>query len=334
MNVWRNPEINRLVVMMSCVTIPAVIVAFVIRIAAGIWVTAVCIAFWLVIFLFMRVRYRAISKLSLELDRVLHNSLHLPPDEHDEGELSVLRSEIGKMTLTLRRQAEALEKDKVYLANSMSDISHQLKTPLASMYLLLSFLQKNDADEQRRWELLRDFRKLLEHTNWLVASLLKISKLDSGTAYLKQESVSVHTLVQMASEPLLIPMDLRNQTLDLLCNEAKFVGDLLWSAEAIGNILKNCMEHTPSGGCITVRAWENAIFTGIEISDNGQGIHPDDLPHIFERFYVGKNPSENSVGIGLALAHMIIREQNGTISVENRTGGGTCFRIKFYKTVV
>lgn len=334
MNVWRNPEINRLVVIMGCVTIPALIGAFLIRFAAGIWMACVCLAFWLVIFLFMRVRYRAISKLSLELDRVLHNSLHLPPDEHDEGELSILRCEIGKMTLTLRQQAEALEKDKVYLANSMSDISHQLKTPLASMYLLLSFLQKEDITEQRYREILRDFRKLLEHTNWLVASLLKISKLDSGTAYLQQELVSVRTLFRMASEPLWIPLDLRDQTLDIQCDDVKFVGDLAWSAEAMGNILKNCMEHTPPGGCITVRARGNAIFTAIDITDNGQGIDPDDLPHIFERFYVGKHPSENSVGIGLALANMIIHEQNGTISVSNRPGGGACFQIKFYKTVV
>ncbi len=334
MNVWRNPEINRLVILMSCVTIPALVGAFWIHIVAGVWMVLICLAFWLVIFLFMRVRYRAISKLSLELDRVLHNSLHLPPDEHDEGELSILRSEIGKMTITLRQQAEALEKDKIYLANSMSDISHQLKTPLASMYLLLSFLQKGDMDEPRRREILRDFRKLLEHTNWLVASLLKISKLDSGTAYLQQELVSVRDLFRMAAEPLLIPMDLRDQTLDLQCDDVKFIGDLAWSAEAMGNILKNCMEHTPAGGGITVRAWGNAIFTAIEIMDTGQGIDPDDLPHIFERFYVGKNPSENSVGIGLALAHMIIREQNGTIAVSNRQEGGTRFEIKFYKAVV
>ncbi len=335
MNVWRNPEINHLVLALSCVSIVAMVGAFLIDLAAGIWMLVVCAGFWLVILIFMRIRYQAISNLSYELDRVLHNNFHLPPDEHDEGELSILRSEICKMTITLREQAEALEKDKLYLSDSMSDISHQLKTPLASMYLIVSLMQKGDVTKQRHRELLRDLQKLLERMNWLVASLLKISKLDAGTAEFQKEAVSVRKLIQTAADPLMIPMDLRNQTFVIECDDSvMFEGDFAWSTEAVGNILKNCMEHAPEGGTITMRGMGNAIFTSLEISDNGEGIDRNDLPHIFERFYVGKHSSENSVGIGLALAKMIVQEQNGTIEVENLPENGVRFRIKFYKSIV
>ena len=227
MNVWRNPEINHpLVLALSCVSIVALVGAFLIDLAAGIWMLVVCAGFWLVILIFMRIRYQAISNLSYELDRVLHNNFHLPPDEHDEGELSILRSEICKMTITLREQAEALEKDKLYLSDSMSDISHQLKTPLASMYLIVSLMQKGDVTEQRRRELLRDLQKLLERMNWLVASLLKISKLDAGTAEFQKEAVSVRKLIQTAADPLLIPMELRNETSVIECDDSvMFEGD-------------------------------------------------------------------------------------------------------------
>ena len=133
----------------------------------------------------------------------------------------------------------------------------------------------------------------------------------------------------------MIPMELRNETFVIECDDSvMFEGDFAWSTEAVGNILKNCMEHTPEGGTITMRGMGNAIFTSLEISDNGEGIDRNDLPHIFERFYVGKHSSENSVGIGLALAKMIVQEQNGTIEVENLPQSGVRFRMKFYKSIV
>ena len=173
--------------------------------------------------------------------------------------------------------------------------------------------------------------QLLSRIDWLVESLLKMSKMDAGTIRLQQTSVNVETLIRQAAEPLMIPMELREQTLTLQGDsQAQFTGDFSWSQEAVLNILKNCMEHTPSGGCIQAAFSENAIFTEIIIEDNGEGFAPEDLPHLFERFYKGKNASLQSVGIGLALSRMIILQQNGTLKAENRPEGGARFVIKLY----
>ena len=166
-------------------------------------------------------------------------------------------------------------------------------------------------------------------------SFARKKRLDAGTAKLAHDRVSVQELIRRAAEPLLIPIELRAQTLSVCCpEETAFTGDLQWSVEAVGNILKNCMEHTPEGGEITATAVENAIYTELRIADNGPGIDQEDLPHLFERFYKGRNAGEQSVGIGLALARMIVEEQNGALKAENLRSGGAAFTIRFYKGTV
>ena len=170
---------------------------------------------------------------------------------------------------------------------------------------------------------------------WLVSSLLKLSKIDAGTITFKKEKVSVDHLVQTAVEPLLIPMDIKMQNLDVKGDEqTAFIGDFNWTVEALINILKNCVEHTSEGGEISITFSENALFTEITISDNGKGIPKEDLPYIFKRFYKGKNASDDSVGIGLAMAYSIITSQQGDIEVKSQPGVGTTFTIKFYKQVI
>jgi signal transduction histidine kinase len=170
---------------------------------------------------------------------------------------------------------------------------------------------------------------------WLISTLLKISKLDAGTVKFKSEPVSVPQLVKKASEPFAVPMDLRGQQLRTdISAGAAFLGDLYWTSEAIGNIIKNCTENTPEGGEIGITAAENALYTEIVIEDSGCGIDEADLPHIFERFYKGKNSSEQSAGIGLALARMIIAAENGTVKAENKKDGGARFTVRFYKSTV
>ena len=182
-------------------------------------------------------------------------------------------------------------------------------------------------------ELTGELRSLLARTDWLVETLLKLSKLDAGTVVLVRESVSVRELISRAVAPIAIPMDLRNQQLMVNCAGEQFRGDLTWTAEALGNILKNCMEHTPEGGTITVTGSETALFTQITVEDTGSGFDPRDIPHLFERFYKGSNASENSYGIGLALACTIVAAQNGTIRAMNGSTGAK-FVIKFYKQVI
>ena len=278
-------------------------------------------------------RYRKLQKLSSDLDKLLISGTPLPIREYSEGELSILANQIQKMTLRLTESAEAIKADKVYLADSLADISHQLRTPLTSMNLTTSMLRESNLTDERRMELTGELRRLLTRTDWLVETLLKISKLDAGTVKLTQQKVSARQLIDRAAAPLAIPMDLRNQTLVVSCKEETVSCDLVWTAEALGNILKNCMEHTPEGGTITVTASETALYTQIEVTDTGCGFDAKDIPHLFERFYKGSNASETSYGIGLALARTVITAQNGTVQAMNADTGAK-FVIKFYKQVI
>ena len=174
---------------------------------------------------------------------------------------------------------------------------------------------------------------MLGRIEWLITALLKISKLDAGTVEFKQEFIPLDQLIAKATAPLLIPMELRLQELRVKAT-GNFTGDISWTCEALTNIIKNCMEHTPAEGRIEIQASENALYTEIIISDNGQGIEKEDLPHIFERFYKGKNSDNKSFGIGLALARMIITSQNGIIKAEDNISQGTVFTIRFYKGTV
>ena len=301
----------------------------------GVYVLAVCTILNFIFYRYTQIRYDKIAELSNQLDRVLHGDYTLDINENNEGELSILSSEIYKMTIHLREQAEALKEEKIYLSDSLADISHQLRTPLTSINLILPRLKSNNLDTKEKMKLFRELNTLLARTEWLISSLLKISKLESGMVDFKTEKIYVDDLVKKATEPLAIPMELREQTLDLNIEEnTAYEGDFLWTVEALGNILKNCMEHTPSGGRISVHSVENAIYTEIVISDTGRGIAEEELPHLFQRFYKGKDSGDNNIGIGLALSRMIVTRQNGTITAKNNSDNGAQFILKFYKGAI
>lgn len=280
-------------------------------------------------------RYEKLANLSKEIDNILYNNSKFELSRFAEGELSILQSEIYKMTIRLREQADTLQKDKTYLMDSITDISHQIRTPLTSIRLILTFLTEEDLSESKRLSLVKEMYGFVSNINWLIDSLLKISKLDAGVVLFCKEAVQVKEAIQRAAEAVAVPMELKEQQLKIFQEgEESFYGDLLWTAEAIGNILKNCTEHTPEKGCITIYTRETIIFTEIEISDNGFGIAPEDLPYLFERFYKGKTSSNNNVGIGLALAKSIILAQGGTLKAANKKEGGAVFTIRFYKSTV
>lgn len=279
-------------------------------------------------------RYRRLEQLSSDLDRLLHGGREVNLEQYREGELSILMNQVQKLLLRLTEQADVLKREKVYLSDSLADISHQLKTPLTSLHLILLRL-RDTQDEQERRRLACEGAGLLDRLDWLVNALLKISRIDAGTAVFGSDRVVARDLAREALSPLLIPMELREQTIVQEIQEgAGFLGDFAWSAEALGNILKNCMEHTKAGGTIWLKAQENHLYTEFVIEDNGSGIDPEDLPHLFERFYKGKDSSDSSVGIGLALSRMIVNAQNGTLKAENRKEGGARFVLRFYKGVV
>lgn len=285
--------------------------------------------------IFTKWRYLEIEKLSGYLRQITSGDFTLDVRDNHEGELSILKSDIYKVTRMLSEHGTLLQEDKAKLTNAISDISHQLKTPLTSMMVMVDLLRDPQLAENKRVEFTRNIQVQLERMEWLVSSLLKLSKIDAGTIAFKKEPVMVKELVKRAVEPLLVPMDIKLQNLNIDGDEnAAFTGDFNWSAEALINILKNCVEHTDEGGEISISYSENALFTEISIRDNGKGIPKDDLPYIFKRFYKGKNANDDSVGIGLAMASSMIKSQKGDIEVTSEIGVGTLFQIKFYKQVI
>lgn len=333
MRLFRNLEIKETLLIYGMLTAAATITAFLWERRFGLLMLGVCAAFVAVYLLVTYRRYRRISELALELDQILHGDCQVSLEKYAEGELAILQSEVYKMTVRLREQQQNLQADKVYLADSLADISHQIRTPLTSINLLVSLLSEENITFERRQQLSHELYEQLSRIEWLITALLKISRLDAGTAKFKKESISLEELMQKGTAPLLVSLDLRNQTLRVSA-EGTFFGDAAWTCEAITNIVKNCMEHTPEGGSIEISAAENALYTEILISDNGRGIAAEDFPHVFERFYKGKDAGEKSFGIGLALARKIITAQGGTVKAENQISGGAKFTIRFYRGTV
>jgi len=302
--------------------------------AAAPWLIAACGAALLVLHvIFVRRRYRYLEELSQSLDRILHGQQSLLADD-GEGELAILTSEIQKLLVRLNEQADRLKGEKVYLTEAIEDIFHQLRTPLTGMNLTVQLLEREDLDYAGRIRLLRDLKRQLARIQWQVEALLKLSKIDAGTAVFMPEELAAAELLRRASESLLIPMELRGQTLKLNCAGERLTADPGWTAEAIENLLKNCMEHTPEGGTVTVTAEETALYTGLVIQDTGEGFDTEDIPNLFTRFYRGKNAAGGSIGIGLALSRMILAAQNATIKADNAPEGGARFTIRFYKSIV
>ena len=331
----RNKEIRIYIILLTLVWIIGTAVCFFIDVLAGITAFSALLIMIIISWLSTKWRYKQIEKLSQYLKRIAGGEYSLDIRDNDEGELSILKSEIYKVTVTLSEQAELLKKDKVFLADSISDISHQIKTPLTSMSVMTDLISEQSLPQDKRLEFTKNIRSQLERLEWLVASLLKLSKIDAGTIQFKKEQVNVKNLICNATEPLLIPIEIKEQAIEIAGDEnAQFVGDFNWSAEAITNIVKNCIEHTPVGGSIMIDFYETSLYTIIQIADNGEGIDKSDLPHIFNRFYKGKDAGKESIGIGLAMSKSILEYQDGIIEAVSEKNKGTQFIIKMYKSIV
>lgn len=283
--------------------------------------------------LFSIYRYQKIRQLADYLVKLQNGNQTLDLRDNVEGELSILKNEIYKLSLKLQSQAELLLRDKTYLADSLSDISHQLKTPLTSMLMMVDLLEQDSLPVEKRKEFMRNISIGLERMEWLVQALLKLSKLDADAITFNNTSIEVDALIKKAVEPLLISMEVRNICLNILPmnDTVMIVGDFNWLAEALTNIIKNCIEHTKADGSITISYSDNNLYTKIDIEDTGIGIEKEDLPYIFKRFYKGKNAKSDSVGIGLALSKQIITKQKGKIEVSSTIGVGTRFEIRIYR---
>ena len=334
MNFLRNHEVVKTLCLQIFIAVSAIVVAFIWEQRFGVFTLVFTTLLLLTSTVSTYIRYKRIYDLSADIDRILHgNDMNLSFDKYHEGELAVLQSEIHKMTMRLREQRWQLEDDKRYLANALADISHQVRTPLTSINLLVGMLSESNISDEERMKLMHELLSLLSRVDWLITTLLKISKLDAGTVQFKKETISLNELIRKSTETLLIPIEIREQNLVVEAT-GDFTGDVSWTVEAISNVVKNCMEHTPNGGEIKITASENLLFSEIVITDNGIGIAKEDLPHIFERFYKSKNAGDKNFGIGLSLTRMIITNQNGVIKAENNAAKGALFTIRFYKSIV
>lgn len=328
---FRNREFRQLAILFSLIAATNVTLGFAINRLAGILAITSATAFGTAFFAFTKARYKSIAQISDQIDLVLHNADHLYIDESDEGELSILKSEITKMTLRIRDQNDALKKEKEHLADSLADIAHQLRTPLTSVNLILSLLE-NNSDENERKALIRETKELFVQMDWLLTSLLKLSRLDAGIVIFKSEQIDVNNLILAAIRPFLITMELHNINLQIEVSKGMLIlGDSGWLSEAIQNILKNCMESAGENGKLEIVCSDNPLFTEIVIHDSGGGFEKEDLPNLFDRFYRGKNAGATGYGIGLALCKMIITRQGGTITAKNHLHGGAIFSIRFPK---
>lgn len=275
---------------------------------------------------------KKLKKTTEYIEEINKKNYKLDIDSNTEDELSILQNEVYKITILLKEQAENSLNDKISLKNSISDISHQLKTPLTSITILLDNIIGNpDMDIDTRNEFISDIRREIININFLVQALLKLSKFDANAVEFIQKEVKISKIIDSAIKNVMPLCDLQKVEIKVEVNENDtMVCDEKWQIEAISNILKNSVEFSNSGDTILIRANKYKLYTQIDIKDNGKGIAKEDIPHIFERFYKGKNSSKNSIGIGLALSKTIIDKNGGNIAVESKVGEGTRFVIKYF----
>lgn len=328
---FRNREVRQFAVLFFIIAAVTILLGFAIDIKAGILSLGSAATFGTAFFVFTKSRYKKIAQISDQIDLVLHDADQLCIGELEEGELSILHSEITKMTQRIREQNGALRKEKEHLADSLADIAHQLRTPLTSVNLILMFLA-DSTDINERKAFVREIEELLARMDWLLTSLLKLSRLDAGIVTFQTEEIDVNQLIDASLRPLLISIELHNIDLQMdVPKGIKLQGDPGWLAEAIQNIVKNCMESAGENGKIEIACTDNPLFTEIAIHDSGKGFNKEDLHCLFDRFYRGKNQNSNGYGIGLALCKTIILRQGGTVTAKNHPLGGALFLIRFPK---
>ena len=249
-----------------------------------------------------------------------------------EGKIGILQSEIYKLVAILKEQYSGEHKQKKYLVDLLSDISHQIKTPMTAMTLMSDLMKTPDLSEEKRLDYISKIDSQIDRINWLIRNLLTLSQLEADMLPLKSEQINAAQLVKNATVSLETLADVRGVELNTEAkSEMLLACDKQWTTEALSNIIKNCIEHTPEGGNVDVQVTQNNLYTQIIIKDNGAGISKEHLPYIFKRFYKVDGASNSSVGIGLSMSKQIIMRQGGMIDVKSELGKGTEFTIKLYK---
>ena len=294
----------------------------------------IMVSLFLLYYIFHNLKLKKeINTINKYLNEILKGSYELNIADYNEDELSILKNDIYKVTIKLKELSEYERNEQIYLMNTLEDISHQLKTPLTALMLTNDILKSSNLSEEEYQEFLNKETRELERMEWLTSTLLKYSKLDSGSVKLKKENIKVCNLIESAIEPLSISLELKN--IELIIKDLNFNlnCDINWTKEAFTNIIKNAIEHLDNKGTITITGENNPLYKAITIKDNGKGIKESDIKNIFKRFY-STNSSKNSVGIGLNMAKLIFEKQNGSIEVTSEVGKYTSFKIIFYKNII
>lgn len=276
---------------------------------------------------------KKINEITKYIEEINRGNYKLNIEENTEDELSILKNELYKITVMLKEVAENSQKDKTTLKDSLSDISHQIKTPITSILIMLdNILSDENMPEDIKKDFIKDIKREIINIKFLVESILKLSKIDSNSIKFIKKEVFIKDIINEAVKNVSMLSELKNIEIIVSGDDSiKTICDLKWQVEAITNILKNCIEHSYENRKIYINYNQNNMYTELKIEDNGTGIDAKDLPHIFERFYKGKNSSSDSVGIGLALSKSIIESNNGYIQVDSELNKGTTFIIKYLK---
>lgn len=278
-------------------------------------------------------RTKKINKIIELISKINRRNFDIDIEDYTEDELSILKQEVYKTSLMLRSEADNSLKDKLNLKDSLSDISHQLKTPLTSITIMIdNILDNEEMDSKTRRKFLISIKREIININFLVQNLLKLSKFDANVIKFNNEEVLIKDIVDEAIKKVSALSELKGVSIKVSGDKGSTIKcDFMWEVEALSNIIKNSIEHIEGEGFVEVNYTKNKVYSRILIRDNGVGINAEDLPYIFDRFYKGKNTSKDSVGIGLALSKSIIEKDNGSISVKSTPKIGTIFTIKYFE---
>lgn len=291
----------------------------------------ICLVYLTIIINNDKMKEKEINEVIKIIEEINNKNYSFKMKDINEEDLSLLKNEIYKTTIMLNEISEISKKDKKELEESLEDISHQLKTPLTSILIMIdTLLDDEDMDQNTREDFLRNMKREVMNINFLVKSILKLSRLETNTVKFISKKESVKEIINEAILNVSLLSDLKNVKIETNLSDSFIICDYKWQIEALTNILKNSIEHSYENNKVLIESSENNAYVKIIIKDFGTGIAKEDINHIFERFYKGKDSDYDSIGIGLALSKSIIEKQNGKISVES-SDDGTTFTIKYFK---
>lgn len=291
--------------------------------------------------MYLRRRKKDIFQLQDYMDKISRGNYELEINDNSEDELSSLKNSLYKITVYMKEQADSARIKKVMLAQSVSDISHQLKTPLTSTQVLLDNLNDNpDMDYSTRKKFIYEALNQVNGMSWMIVSMLKLSRIDAGVVEFNNENISINKIIEDAVGNLEVIAEIKNVNIEknidnrnedeLNKSDIYIKGDYNWNREALQNIIKNAIEHSNDKGTVKINITDNDVYTAVYIANRGEKLSDKKQKQIFERYYSEAKYEDNSMGIGLPLAKAVIEKQGGYISVES-DDEETVFIVKYIK---